>query len=110
VPTALRKRIAFIGLVVPGATREWRASPSEIFSIAEPEEDAVTAARRLSWTPLLCIYGADERESLCPALVQPNATRVELPGGHQLGNDADRASAILMKAEERALSRTGRMG
>lgn len=108
VPTALRKRIAFVGLVVPGATREWRASPSEIFSIGEPEENAVTAARRLSWTPLLCLYGREEQASLCPALGQNNATVIGLPGGHELNDDADAASAAILHAMDRALSRAGR--
>jgi type IV secretory pathway VirJ component len=103
VPTELRRRIAFIGLIVPGATRQWRASPSEIFSFNEPAEDAVTAARRLSWTPLLCIHGADEVESLCPALRQPNVTRLELPGGHPLHHDADAVSAALLQGIGRAV-------
>ena len=103
VPADLRRRIAFIGLIVPGATREWRASPSEIFSIWEPEESAVTAARRLSWVPLLCIHGQAEEESLCPALRQANATVVELPGGHALRHDADAASGALVAAIDRAL-------
>ncbi|HKT76231.1 MAG TPA: AcvB/VirJ family lysyl-phosphatidylglycerol hydrolase [Sphingobium sp.] len=103
VPADLRRRIAFIGLIVPGATREWRASPSEIFSIWEPEESAVTAARRLSWVPLLCIHGEAEEESLCPSLRQANATVVELPGGHALRHDADAASGVLLAAIDRAL-------
>lgn len=98
VPTALRRRIAFIGLIVPGATRQWRASPSEIFSWGEPDEDAITAAQRLSWAPLLCIHGAKEAESLCPTLHQPNVTRLELPGGHPLHHDADAVSAALLQA------------
>ncbi|MDO7836803.1 AcvB/VirJ family lysyl-phosphatidylglycerol hydrolase [Sphingobium sp. HBC34] len=98
VPAALRRRIAFIGLIVPGATRQWRASPSEIFSLTEPEEDATTAARRLSWAPLLCIQGAEEPASLCPALGQANATRLTLPGGHPLHHDADAVSGALLHA------------
>lgn len=107
VPTALRKRIAFVGLVVPGATRQWRASPSEIFSIGEPDEDALVAARRLTWVPLLCIYGREEPASLCPSLRQSNATHVELPGGHELHHDADAASAVLLRAIDRALAGAG---
>lgn len=107
VPTPLRKRIAFVGLIVPGATREWRASPSEIFSIGEPEEDAVMAARGLSWAPLLCIYGLEERASLCPSLRQRNATVVALPGGHPLKHDADAVSGVLMEAIDRALVGAG---
>lgn len=103
VPTELRRRIAFIGLIVPGATRQWRASPSEIFSFNEPEEDAVIAAQKLSWTPLLCIHGADEDSSLCPALRQSNVTRLELPGGHPLHHDADAVSAALLQGIGRAV-------
>lgn len=103
VPTELRRRIAFIGLIVPGATRQWRASPSEIFSFNEPEEDATTAAQRLSWTPLLCIHGAQEAASLCPALRQPNVTRLELPGGHPLHHDADAVTTALLQGIGRAI-------
>lgn len=104
VPNALRRRIAFVGLIVPGGTRQWRASPSEIFSMGEPEEDAALAGRRLSWVPLLCIHGAEERSSLCPALRQRNARIVQLPGGHQLGHDADTTSRILLGAIDRVLA------
>ena len=104
VPNELRRRIAFVGLIVPGGTREWRASPSEIFSIGEPEEDASLAGRKLSWVPLLCIHGAEERSSLCPALRQRNATTVRLPGGHELHHDADSASGILLQAIDRTLA------
>lgn len=98
VPVALRRRIALIALIVPGAKRQWRASPAEIFSLTEPEEDAATAARRLSWAPLLCIHGAEEAASLCPALRQPNAMRLMLPGGHPLHHDADAVSGALLHA------------
>jgi type IV secretory pathway VirJ component len=103
VPNALRRRIAFIGLIGPGATRQWRASPSDIFSFNEPEEDATTAARRLSWAPLLCIHGAEEVASLCPALRQPNVTRLQLPGGPALNHDADAVSAALLHAIARSI-------
>ncbi|WP_340266066.1 AcvB/VirJ family lysyl-phosphatidylglycerol hydrolase [Sphingobium mellinum] len=103
VPAELRRRIAFIGLIVPGATREWRASPSQIFSIWEPEENAITAAKRLSWVPLLCLHGEAEDDSLCPSLRQANATVVELPGGHALRHDAAAASGALLGAIDRVL-------
>lgn len=107
VPTRLRRRIAFVGLIVPGATRQWRASPSEIFSFNEPEENAVTAAQGLSWVPLLCIHGEQEKASLCPFLRQPNATVVQLSGGHELNHDADRAGTIVLRALDRALAGAG---
>lgn len=105
IPFSLRRRIAFIGLIVPGATRQWRASPTEIFSFWEPEEDSRTAAQRLSWAPLLCIYGAEEPASLCPSLRQPNAVRVQMPGGHALAHDPDAVGAVLLHAIDQVLAR-----
>ncbi|MCI4591785.1 virulence factor [Sphingobium sp. BYY-5] len=107
VPTPLRKHIAFVGLIAPGATRQWRASPSEIFSIGEPEEDAAVAAQHLSWVPLLCIQGQEERTSLCPSLHQRNAKLAALPGGYALGHDADAASAVLLRAIDTILAGPG---
>ncbi|WP_176400231.1 AcvB/VirJ family lysyl-phosphatidylglycerol hydrolase [Sphingobium sp. Z007] len=103
VPTALRRRIAFIGLIAPGATRQWRASPFAIFSFNEPKEDAATAAGRLSWAPLLCIHGVKEVASLCPLLRQANVSRLQLPGGDPLHHDADAVSAALLQAIGRSL-------
>lgn len=89
LPAPLRQRIALVALVVPGATVENRASPSEILTFAMAETDALPTARRLDWVPLLCVYGIEETDSLCPLLHQSNAQRVALPGGHPLHSDAN---------------------
>ena len=93
---ALRARVAMIALVVPARTAEFRASPSEIFSWHEPEVDAVPAARRLDWTPVVCIYGAAETRSLCPALTGSNVRQVMLPGGHPLHRDTAAVLKLLI--------------
>lgn len=105
VPLALRRHIALVALIVPGATRQWRASPSEIFSFTEPEEDAATAGRKLSWVPVLCIYGKEEAASLCPALRQANAVRLMLPGAHSLNHDPALVSRALLHAIDRTIDR-----
>lgn len=89
LPAPLRQHIALVALVVPGATVENRASPSEILTFAMAETDALPTARQLDWAPLLCIYGVKEASSLCPLLHQPNAHVVALPGGHPLRGDAN---------------------
>lgn len=94
----LRARVAMIGLVVPARTAEFRASPSEIFSRGEPEVDAVPAARALDWTPVVCIRGAAETASLCPALTAANVERVMLPGGHSLHRDTATVLKVLITA------------
>jgi type IV secretory pathway VirJ component len=46
-----------------------------------PEIDKITG------TPLLCIYGADEHDSLCPKLDPNKVTIVKLKGGHHFDGD-----------------------
>jgi type IV secretory pathway VirJ component len=102
LPRSDRAGIALVALVVPGATVEYRASPSEIFTFAMAEADALPTARQLTWTPLLCIHGREETSSLCPLLHQPNARSVALPGGHPLHGDVDAVYGTLRSAMVRA--------
>lgn len=44
---------------------------------------------RMGSVRIACLYGTEERDSSCPALAGPNVVRVELPGGHHFGGDAD---------------------
>jgi len=54
---------------------------------------------RISGTRLLCIYGEDESDSLCPKLDPKQATVVKLKGGHHFdGNYDGLAQAILASA------------
>jgi type IV secretory pathway VirJ component len=49
--------------------------------------------------PLLCIYGADEKDSLCPKLDAKKFRVVELKGGHHFDGDyANLARQILAAA------------
>lgn len=89
LPPDLRARVKLVALVVPTDTVFFRASPSELFNWSAPDAAALPTARRLTWVPAICIQGAEETDSLCPALRQSNMTRVALPGGHMLHHDAD---------------------
>lgn len=89
LPAALRAKVMKVALIVPEDNVQFRASPSEIFDLWTPTIDAMPTAHRLTWTPLLCVQGVEETNSLCPLLKQPNARRVALPGGHPLHRDAD---------------------
>ena len=102
LPHALRREIAAVALVVPGATVEYRASPSEVFTFLLTEHDALPTARQLDWVPLACIYGAEETHSLCPLLHQKNARVVQLPGGHQLNWDTDAIARQVLNTMKQA--------
>jgi type IV secretory pathway VirJ component len=54
---------------------------------------------RITGTPVLCIYGADEKDSLCPELDAKKFHVVELKGGHHFDGDyANLARQILAVA------------
>lgn len=51
---------------------------------------------KLGHTRLLCIYGENETDSLCPHLQGNNFNKVALPGAHHFGGDyAQLANTIL---------------
>lgn len=87
LPQPLRQRIAGVVLVVPSAMAHLRADPSGIAYIGQPDAMPAAALNRSAAPPITCIRGAEETDSLCPAL-QGKATRsVVLPGGHYLRRD-----------------------
>jgi type IV secretory pathway VirJ component len=54
---------------------------------------------KIEGTPVLCVYGADESDSLCPKLDAHKVTIVKLKGGHHFdGNYAGLARTILAAA------------
>ena len=89
LPPALRRRLAGVVLIVPATSYEMRASPSEIFSWTEPEHPTAARLSHLGDLPVVCIRGADETDSLCPALAARGATVLTMPGGHRLEFDGD---------------------
>jgi type IV secretory pathway VirJ component len=97
LPADLRAKVQMVALVVPGDTLIFRASPAELFNWAKPDAAALPTARALTWTRVICVYGRDEDDSLCPALGMANVALVALPGGHALRYDADALYAVLRR-------------
>lgn len=105
LPETDRKRITAAALIVPTTNLSLRASPGEIFDFASDKIEALPTARKLTWLPLLCINGREERSTLCAQLHAGNVTSVRLPGGHYLDGDADAVGrALVTFCEERGSS------
>lgn len=98
LPADLRARVAGIVLVVPARTAYFRADPTNFAYQAAPDAQTADAMRPVDWTPVTCIYGAAERDSLCPLLHGPGVRAIALPGGHYLRNDSDRLIAVILAA------------
>jgi type IV secretory pathway VirJ component len=102
LPAELRGRVAGIILVLPGDSVFYRADPTGWAYHGTPDSVGVTTARTLTWTPLTCIYGAEEDDSLCPLLDLPNVRKIAMPGGHNIKHDAEGLLRHVLAAVERA--------
>jgi type IV secretory pathway VirJ component len=85
LPGDLRARIRVVALIAPARVtafefhlRDWLGRTAG--KVPTPDEIA-----RLSGLDVLCLYGADERDSACPLLPPGVATLEELRGGHHFG-------------------------
>ena len=86
---AIRRKIAAIILVGPTSDIYYQIGPREYFGWGTPDAQAIDTARQIDWTPVTCIYGREERNSICPLMRGRNVRRVPLPGDHDLHGDAD---------------------
>lgn len=98
-----RSRVELIALLGPATRTALEIHVTDWFSNASrsdelPLEPAMAAIADI---PALCIYGSDERDSLCPVLPhRPNLTVEKMPGGHHFdGNYATLARRILAAVE-----------
>ncbi|MHA6722689.1 AcvB/VirJ family lysyl-phosphatidylglycerol hydrolase [Sphingomonas sp. RS2018] len=97
LPTAIRRRLAMVELVVPADTMLFRATPGGVFDVSH-DGPALPYARRITGVPVLCIHGEVEDDSLCPIWRTPDVTSVALPGGHYLDHDDALVAATLLRA------------
>ncbi|WP_249055040.1 virulence factor [Sphingomonas insulae] len=102
LPADLRTHVAGVVLVVPGTSVFFRADPTGIAYRNTPDSDGAGTLRQLTWTPVTCIYGVAETDSVCPHVHLGNLRSIGMPGGHFL--NADRAALFghIMEAIRRA--------
>lgn len=98
LPPDLRARIVRIILTVPATQAYLQVSPGEMLGTARPDLPLVPFVRQLPLVPLTCVYGIEERDSLCRLISGRNVHPVALPGGHGLHRDADAVFTIVERA------------
>ena len=87
LPADLRRHVAGVVLVVPGTSVFFRADPTGLAYRGVPDSQGIATLRRLTWTPVTCIYGVAETDSVCPHVRLSNLRAIGMPGGHFLGSD-----------------------
>ena len=87
LPADLRDKIVLTALLGPGEWASFEFSPLDLArSHARPDTFPVQPeVAKLSGTPVLCLYGSEDRGAICRLLADAGLARaVEHPGGHRV--------------------------
>ena len=93
----LLARVPAIDLMVPGRDVYFRADPLGLEYLGAADAHPAAELRTMRGPPIICIYGVEETDSLCP-LMAGSATIIGLPGNHHLHHDHVRLIAAAMGA------------
>jgi type IV secretory pathway VirJ component len=106
----VRQALIGVVLVVPANSVYLRADPTTVSYRGPPDVISSSRAGPVNWTPMLCIYGEEEPDSLCPLLKGANQTVIASPGGHALHHDIARLRAALAQGTRGMLPDASRAG
>jgi type IV secretory pathway VirJ component len=94
LPEETKHSIAAVALLGPGLrTSLWLEGPDHY--TLQPELE------RMTGIPLICVYGTQERESLCRIVQPKRGTLVSIRGGHHFGGDYGRIGNAILEALNR---------
>jgi len=100
LPSELLPRIALVALLGPARSVEFEFHLSDWIGGSSGESALAIAPEvaKLRGMRVLCVYGHDEGESLCPDLDPSLATRDERPGDHHFGGDYEGIARRILEA------------
>jgi type IV secretory pathway VirJ component len=96
LPESTRARVALVAVMGMSEHALFEFHLSSWISDSNAGPETLPEINRISGIPVLCIYGADETDSLCPKLDPKKFKIVKLKGGHHFDGDyANLARQIL---------------
>ena len=98
LPSELRREVSLIALLGPAERANFQFHWSDMFSDRSRPSDRpiLPELERLRGTPVLCVYGKDEKESLC-RLADTSAVRVnQRAGAHHFDGDYDAIATVIL--------------
>lgn len=98
LPSDLRHEIALIALLGPAERANFQFHWADLLSDHSRPSDRpiLPELERLRGMPVLCIYGRDEKESLC-RLADTSAVQVnQRPGNHHFDGDYDAIASVIL--------------
>jgi len=97
LPTDLRGRVRLVALLSPSQTVGFKFHWSDLVTDTQRPGDLPVGPEvaGLRGTRVMCVYGAEDAHSLCPALPAHASEQVRMDGGHHLGGDTDRIAGLI---------------
>jgi type IV secretory pathway VirJ component len=99
LPADLLDRVREIALLGPGRKTEFEFHLSEWLSGSEgaAAKPILPEVEKLRGKNMLCVYGAGEKESLCPEMGHDLAESMRMPGGHHFGGQYESIARMILK-------------
>jgi type IV secretory pathway VirJ component len=111
LPADLRARVRLVALLAPSRTAAFEFHLSELLGGNRGDRPTAPEIERLRGLRVLCLYGTDDKDSVCPALPPGAATVVAVEGGHHFGRSyVGLADRILRAAEAGQEAQQQRVG
>lgn len=98
LPAALKDRIALVALLGISPDMDFEFRIADWLPGGQPPTPYPTGPEVARLPPLkvLCVYGAEEDDSLCPRLENPAVIVKRLPGGHHFDGDYQKLTRIIL--------------
>ncbi len=96
LPANQQGAIAAVALISPGREARFDFSPLDWLDARRSGLPTLPAIVKLDPLKSLCIYGAEDHDSICPALPKGASVVMQFPGGHHLGGAYDKLTTAIL--------------
>ncbi len=101
LPADLLERVRLVSLLGPGKTADFEFHVTDWLGGGSKGQPVLPEVRKLAGhPPVLCLYGSQESDSLCPQIPPALGKAQVLPGAHHFGGDYDALAALILKAAQ----------
>jgi type IV secretory pathway VirJ component len=101
LPPATRQRVALTAVLGMSEHALFEFHLSSWISDSNAGLPTLPEVNRIAGMPVLCIYGADESDSLCPKLDPKKISVIKLKGGHHFDGDYAGLAQVIITAASR---------
>jgi type IV secretory pathway VirJ component len=101
LPADLLEKVRLVALLGPGKIADFEFHVTDWLGGGDKGQPILPEVKKLAGhPPVLCLYGSEEKDSLCPQVTPALGKAQVLPGAHHFGGDYDALAALILKAAQ----------